>query len=187
MDAVLVKNADRMMMVATIVADGVQLSFADGCKGMIPFGDIDEINDATDLSGLELPNPYRMILNTVNGEHIEIPWDFARHYCDESYRSTVEAITMRGRRTLGERLRALRDSAGLTQEELAQAANIGRVTLVRLENGEQTPRGKTLAAIAEALGKRVSDVLVEPGSLVRQMLDGPAEHRPDPQAAAGRS
>ena len=187
MDAVLVKNADRMMMVANIVANGVQLSFADGCKGMIPCSDIDEINDATDLSGLELPNPYQMILNTVNGEHIEIPWDFARHYCDESYRSTVEAIAMRGRRTLGERLRTLRDSAGLTQEELARAANIGRVTLVRLENGEQTPRVMTLVAIAEALGKRVSDLLVEPASLVRQMLDGPAEHGPDSQSATGRS
>ena len=187
MDAVLVKNADRMMMAATIVADGVQLSFADGYKGMIPYSDIDEIDDATDLSSLELPNPYQMILNTVNGEHIEIPWDFARHYCDESYRSTIEAIAMGGRRTLGERLRALRDSAGLTQEELSRAANIGRVTLVRLENGEQTPRVKTLTAIAEALGKRVSDLLIEPESLVRRMLDGPAEHRSDPQAPAGLS
>ena len=171
MDAVLVRNADRMMMVATMVADGVQLSFADGCRGMIPYSDIDEIDDAKDLSGLELPNPYEMILNTVNGEHIEIPWDFARHYCDESYRPTVEAIAMRGRRTLGERLRALRDSAGLTQEELARGANIGRVTLVRLENGEQTPRVKTLTAIAEALGKRVSDLLVEPESSLRQMVE----------------
>ena len=171
MNAVLVTNADRMMMVATIVADGVQLSFADGCRGMIPYRDIDEIDDAKDLSGLELPNPYQMILNTVNGEHIEIPWDFARHYCDESYRPTVEAIAMRGRRTLGERLRALRDSAGLTQEELARAADIGRVTLVRLENGEQTPRVKTLTAIAEALGKRVSDLLVEPDSLLQPTLE----------------
>ena len=171
MDAVLVKNADRMMMVATIVAEGVRLSFADGCRGMIPYSDIDEISDAKDLSGLELPNPYEMILNTVNGEHIEIPWDFARHYCDESYRPTVEAIAMRGRRTLGERLRALRNSAGLTQEELARAANIGRVTLVRLENGEQTPRVKTLTAIAEALGKCVSDLLVEPESSLRQMVE----------------
>ena len=171
MDAGLVRNADRMMMVATMVADGVQLSFADGCKGMIPYSDLDEIDDAADLSGIELPNPYEMILNRVNGEHIEIPWDFARHYCDESYRPTVEAIAMRGRRTLGERLRALRDSAGLTQEELARAANIGRVTLVRLENGEQTPRVKTLTAIAEALGKRVSDLLVEPQSSLQQMFD----------------
>ena len=171
MIAVLVRNADRMMMVATIVAEGVQLSFADGCRGMIPYRDIDEIDDAKDLSGLELPNPYQMILNTVNGEHIEIPWDFARHYCDEAYRPTVEAIAMRGRRTLGERLRALRASAGLTQEELARAADVGRVTLVRLENGEQTPRVKTLAAIAEALGKRVSDLLVEPDSLLQQTLE----------------
>ena len=171
MNAVRAKKADRMMMVATIVAEGVQLSFADGCRGTTPYGDIDEVDDAKDLSGLELPNPYQMMLNMVNGEHIEIPWDFARHYCDESYRPTVEAIAMHGRRTLGERLRALRDSAGLTQEELARGANIGRVTLVRLKNGEQTPRIKTLTAIAEALGKRVSDLLVEPQSSSQQMFD----------------
>ena len=166
MEAVLVRNADRMMTVATIMADGVQLSFADGCKGMIPYSDIDDIDDATDLSGLELPNPYAMILNTVNGERIDIPWDFARHYCDESYRPTVEAIAMRGRRALGERLRALRDSAGLTQDELARAANIGRLTLVRIENGERTPKVKTFTAIADVLGKRVTDLLVEPESLL---------------------
>ena len=171
MDAVLVRNADRMMTVATIVAEGVQLSFADGCKGMIPYRDIDDVDDATDLSGLELPNPYEMILNTVNGERIDIPWDFARHYCDESYRPTVEAIAMRGRRTLGERLRALRDSAGLTQDELARAANIGRLTLVRIENGERTPKVKTLTAIADVLGKRVSDLLVEPEFLMPEMLE----------------
>ena len=156
-----------MMTIAAIMADGVQLSFADGCKGTIPYSDIARIAAATELSGLELPNPYEMILNTVDGERIEIPWDFARHYCDESYRPTVEAIAMRGRRTLGERIKALRNSSGLTQEELARAADIGRITLVRLENGEQTPRAKTLAAIADALGKRVSDLLVEPAALLR--------------------
>ena len=47
---------------------------------------------------LELPNPYEMVLETGRGERIEIPWDFARHYCDASYRPTVEAIAMRGGR-----------------------------------------------------------------------------------------
>jgi DNA-binding XRE family transcriptional regulator len=108
-----------------------------------------------------------MVLKTVRGERIEIPWDFARHYCDESYRPTVEAIAMRGRLTLGGRIRQFRESAGLTQEALAQAADIGRVTLVRLEKGEQTPRFKTLNAIAQALGRRVPEFLVEPELLPR--------------------
>ena len=74
---------------------------------------------------------------------------------------------MRGRQTLGERIRHYRESAGLTQEALARAADIGRVTLVRLEKGEQTPRFKTLEAISKALGIRVPEILVEPEFLLQ--------------------
>ena len=162
MNAVLVRNAERMMTFASLREDGVELHFADGCKGLVPFADVPEVRERVALSGVELPNPYEMILQTVDGEQVEIPWDFARHYCDESYRPTVEAIAMRGRQTLGERVRRLRESAGLTQEALAGAANVGRVTLIRIERGEQSPRYKTLAALAQALGKGVSELLVDP-------------------------
>ena len=162
MNAVLVRNAERMMTFASLREDGVELHFADGCKGLVPFADVPEVRERVALSGVELPNPYEMILQTVDGEQVEIPWDFARHYCDESYRPTVEAIAMRGRQTLGERVRRLRESAGLTQEALAGAANVGRVTLVRIERGEQSPRYRTLAALAQALGKGVSELLVDP-------------------------
>lgn len=167
-DTVLVKNANRMMMAASLLEDGIELSFADGCKGLIPFVDIPEIRQRAALSSLALPNPYKIVLDTVRGERVELPWDFARHYCDESYRPTVEAIAMRGRGTLGERIRRLRESAGSTQGALAGAANIGRVTLVRIENGEQTPRFKTLEAIAQALGIRVPELLLEPEWLSQQ-------------------
>jgi len=69
---------------------------------------------------------------------------------------------MQGRHTLGQRIRRLRSAAGLSQDALARAAGIGRVTLVRLEKGEQTPRYKTLAAIARALEVDVPDLLVGP-------------------------
>ena len=167
MDAVLVKNADRMMMTASLLEDGIELSFVDGSKGLIPFADVPEIEERGGLSSLELPNPYEMVLETARGERIEVPWDFARHYCDASYRPTIEAIAMRGRQTLGERIRQFRESAGLTQEALARAADIGRVTLVRLEKGEQTPRFKTLNAIAQALGIRVPELLIEPELLLQ--------------------
>ena len=167
MEAVLVKNANRMMTVASLLEDGIELSFADGSKGLIPYADVPEIKERAAVSSLELPNPYEMVLGTAYGEQVEIPWDFARHYCDASYRPTIEAIAMRGRQTVGERIRHFRESAGLTQEGLAQAADIGRVTLVRLEKGEQTPRFKTLDAIAKALGIRVPELLVEPEWLLK--------------------
>lgn len=168
MDVVLVKNADRMMTTAVLSDDGIELSFADGLKGLIPYGEVPEVKTREGVYGLELPNPYEMVLQTSRGEHVEIPWDFARHYCDATYRPTVEAIAALGRQTVGERIRRHRESAGFTQEALARAADIGRVTLVRLENGEQSPRFKTLKAVADALGMEAAHLLVEPEFLPRQ-------------------
>ena len=167
MDVVLVKNANRMMTTAILLDDGIELSFADGLKGLIPYAEVPEVNTREGIAGLELPNPYEMVLRSAGGESVEIPWDFARHYCDPSYRPTVEAIAALGRQTVGERVRRFRESAGLTQQALARAAEIGRVTLVRLENGEQSPRFKTLKAVADALGVDTPDLLVEPEFLPR--------------------
>ena len=165
-EAVLVRNANRMMTVASLRDDGIELSFADGFSGLIPYADVPEVGERAAVVSLELPNPYEMVLETGRGERVEIPWDFARHYCDASYRPTVEAIAMRGRQTLGGRIRRHRRSAGLTQEALARGADIGRVTLVRLEKGERTPRFKTLDALAGALGVPVSALLVDPEALL---------------------
>ena len=159
MDAVMVKNAERMMLSAALVEGGIGLTFADGCRGVVPFIDLPEVGERSGVHALELPNPYEMILTTALGERVELPWDFVRHYCDRSYRPMVEAIALQGRRTLGERVRRFRESAGLTQKALAKSAGIGRVTLVRLENGEQTPRYRTLEGIAESLGRPVRDLV----------------------------
>ena len=121
-DAVLVKKANRMMTVASLLEDGIELGFADGAKGLIPYSDLPEIGKRANLSTLELPNPYEMVLKTAQGATVEIPWDFARHYCDASYRPAVEAIAMRGRLTLGQRVRRLRNSAGLSQDALARCS-----------------------------------------------------------------
>ena len=160
-ESVLVNSANRMMTVARLLEDGIELNYADGARGLIPYSDLPEIGERAALSTLNLLNPYEMVLETTQGETLKIPWDFARHYCDASYRPAVEAMAMRGRHTLGQRIRRLRNAAGLSQDALAREAGIGRVTLVRLEKGEQTPRYKTLGAIARALGVDVSELLVE--------------------------
>ena len=110
----------------------IELNFADGLKGLIPYAELPEVKTREGISGLELPNPYEMVLRSAWGENVEIPWDFARYYCDAFYRPTVEAIAALGRQTVGERVRRVWESAGLSQEALARAANIGRVALVRL-------------------------------------------------------
>ena len=139
MDAVLVKNADRMMMAASVQDDGIALSFADGCKGVVPFAEFPEVRGRASLSAIELPNPYEMILETVAGERIEIPWDFARHYCDESYRPTVEAIAMQGRQTLGERSAASGSLRALPRRRLHAQPASAELPLYGLRTGSNRP------------------------------------------------
>jgi DNA-binding XRE family transcriptional regulator len=162
MNAVLVKNADRMMTSVRPAARGIEVRFADGRAGMIPFKAIPELRSPTLLDRVELPSPYEIVLYDAGGRAIEIPWDFARHYCDPSYQPRMEVVATAGRVSLGRRIRELREAAGMTQEEVANAAGIGRVTLVRIERGEQSPRYQTLVSLARALGLPLAQLIPAP-------------------------
>lgn len=159
-----VTNADRIMTEADIDRKGIQITFADQCTGVVPFADIPEIGHFDNLASVTLPNPYEVVLNSHGGEVVELPWDFVRHYCDPTYRPKAEGTGARGREALGKRIRRLREGARMTQQALASAAGLGRVTLVRIETGEQSPRYDTLQSIAQGLGRPVEDVLVERSS-----------------------
>ena len=162
MSTVKVVNADRMMIEVTAGQAGIGASFADGYSGTVPFGDIPEIGDRSRLHAVELPNPYEVILTTTDDEKVELPWDFVRHYCDQTYRPRMELIAAEGRQVLGARVRALRETAGFTQDSLAQTAGIGRATMIRLENGKHVPKLSTLKAIAGVLERPVEDLLTGP-------------------------
>ena len=157
---VLVRNADRMMTSAAARRDGIHLTFADGRSGVIPYADLPEIKHEADLKSIALPNPYELVLTDVRGQAFEVPWDFARHYCDPSYRPRVQAVAARGRQSMGDRVRQMRMDAGMTQGQLATAAGIGRITLVRLEKGEQSPRYETLVSLSRALGLPLAELLL---------------------------
>ncbi|MBI4332324.1 MAG: helix-turn-helix transcriptional regulator [Chloroflexi bacterium] len=154
-----VKHAERMMPHAAVTREGIELTFADGCKGVIPFSRIRDVGNPQDVAGIELPNPYQVSIRGLKGEVVELTWDFVRHYCDSAYRPRVEAVAAAGEQPLGNRVRAIPEAAEMTQSELATVAGIGRVTEVRIENGEQSPRYETLVAIARGLKRPVADLL----------------------------
>lgn len=58
-------------------------------------------------------------------------------------------------------LRIARKDAGLTQEQLANAADVDRTFVSMIERGERQPIIRVLFKVAEALG-------VSPGSLIDQ-------------------
>ena len=162
MTTALLANLDKMMTAARLLPEGIAVTFADGCVGVVPFTAMPDVTDPAAITGLSLPNAYELHLIADDGEHPEIPWDFARHYCDVSYRQRVETQVALAAQTLGGRIRQLRKDAGLSQDALARAAGIGRVTLVRIEKGEQIAKFKTLTAIAQALGAPTVEMLAGP-------------------------
>ena len=159
MATALVKNADRMMLTAALLTEGIEIAFADGRAGFIPFRDLPEIAAGGGAAGLELPNPYTIVALLAGGDHTEIPWDFARHYCDRSYRPRVEAVARQGRSIMARRIREQRVRTGLSLVELAQRSSVETDILARIESGVHSPRLDTLSDIAHALGLTLEDLL----------------------------
>jgi transcriptional regulator with XRE-family HTH domain len=63
------------------------------------------------------------------------------------------------RRLLGEAVRAKRKEAGLSQEKLAEKADLSTVFISRIERGRESPTVDNLVKIARALGVRVRDLV----------------------------
>ena len=61
--------------------------------------------------------------------------------------------------TVGERIKAARISAKMTQAELAKKLEISYVVISQYENGKRNPKLETLQKIADALEVPVSDLL----------------------------
>lgn len=59
---------------------------------------------------------------------------------------------------VGQTIRRLREARHLSQVALAKRANVGRVTLVRIEQGTQDPTVTTLERLAKALRVNVRDL-----------------------------
>ena len=96
MSTVKVANADRMIIAVVPGGKGIDATFADGSQGTVPFKDIPEVGDHSNLKSVELPNPYEVILTTPQNEQVELPWDFVRHYCDHTYQPRMEMIASLG-------------------------------------------------------------------------------------------
>ncbi|MGP0103601.1 MAG: helix-turn-helix domain-containing protein [Solirubrobacteraceae bacterium] len=72
--------------------------------------------------------------------------------------------------TLGRALRALRDRAGLTQEQLASRVEVGATYVSQVENGHRGVRWHTLLHFLSALGvdlHQLADAIAEVETLDR--------------------
>ncbi len=155
---VYVKGADRMITAARLVPEGVYVRFADEREGTIPLADLALTRAPRRVT---VPRPHALRIHLSHGAAVELPWDFARHYADREYRAASESAAANGRALLAERVRALRAERGMTQDTLAATAGISRVSVTRIETGDQLPRYRTLLALAQALAVPIHRLLLE--------------------------
>ncbi len=76
-------------------------------------------------------------------------------------REQARARTLIVLRPFGDRVRGLRERSGMSQGELAQRSGIHRVTINRVEAGQQDIGASHLPRLAEALGVEVGDLYGE--------------------------
>lgn len=152
-----VKGAERMITAARLGRDGLYVRFADEQEGVVPVADL---RLAGTPEYVTVPRPHVVEIHLADGGVEELPWDFIRHFVDERHREVADRAAARGRHLMGTRLRALRSGKGVTQEELAAASGMSRVSIARIETGRQLPRYQTLVALAEALELPIERLLV---------------------------
>lgn len=68
-------------------------------------------------------------------------------------------VVQKHRRLLGEAVRARRKEAGVSQEKLAEKADLSTVFISRIERGVESPSVDNLVKISKALGVRVRDLV----------------------------
>lgn len=153
-----VKDAERMITRARLTRRGIFVRFADDQEGLIP---LEELKLEAEPQEIQLPSPYLLELHLKDGRREELPWDYVRAFADPEYRARAQEEDRRGKRLLGERLKRLRGETGLSQEALAAKSGISRVTIARLEAGEQDPHYETLLALARGLGLPLERLLVD--------------------------
>lgn len=76
-------------------------------------------------------------------------------------RTTLPEHVLERRRALGRRIFELRRSAGLSQDQLADAIGMERRSIQRYESGERDPRFSDLVRIADAMGVTVEALVCE--------------------------
>lgn len=144
-------------------SDRLRVEFADGLVGEVTWErlGIDErtrkrlvLRSATVGSGSRTVD-----LLTREGERFEIDSAAVRAILDPAFAGGVDEATRRSERAVGKRIRAARETAGMTQTALADRIGVDQAVISRLERGRHRPRLDTLTRVAKGLGLDIAELL----------------------------
>ena len=119
-----------------------------------------ECDDGTDVRTVDV-NRGRFFFEVTqaSGKKYEVPWDRVLHEAEAAYPYFRGRLSMKRPSEIGRKIKELRETKGLTQDQLARAAGLLRPNLARIEAGKHRPTMDTLEKIAAALKVPVVDLI----------------------------
>jgi len=84
--------------------------------------------------------------------------------------SAILALVERLYEQFGQRLRGLREDAGLTQDQVAERVSLKRTSITNIESGRQHIALHQLFLLAAAVGKSPAELLPDTGPALQELL-----------------
>jgi DNA-binding XRE family transcriptional regulator len=111
-----------------------------------------ECDDGTDVRTVDVDRGrFFFEVTQASGKKYEVPWDRVLHEAEASYPYFRGRLSIKRPLEIGKKIKELRETKGLTQDQLAGAAGLLRPNLARFEAGKHRPTMDTLEKIAAAL------------------------------------
>jgi transcriptional regulator with XRE-family HTH domain/Zn-dependent peptidase ImmA (M78 family) len=104
-------------------------------------------------------SPFEITVPAAHDRELEIPWSTIRVLTDRDFSRYFAATAEEDARRIGLRIRALRESRGISSKELAERAGIAPQSLSRIENGRHDVVLTTLQRILAAMGCSLRDLV----------------------------
>jgi DNA-binding XRE family transcriptional regulator len=117
--------------------------------------------DEAQWGNMRIGETHDYLLVPVGDGVTEIPWDRIRAVADAEFRRHLSVQASASRQRVADRLGQLRRARGLTQQAVAEAANLPRRTISQMENGQSSPSYETLSRMLAALGCSMEDLALD--------------------------
>jgi DNA-binding XRE family transcriptional regulator len=145
---------DRLLVVRFARLDSVLwVQFGDGLERAVRWSDLPFARELGLVPVTASPGlgGESIVLADDAGTEITVSAASLRACLDEQYRATLESEDDRERKVVGARIRAVRETAGLSQVELSRRSGMAQESLSRIETGRRDPRLGTLRRMAKGL------------------------------------
>jgi len=153
---------DRVLAARFSALDSVLwIQFGDGLERAVRWSDLlfarrlgfKPVAASTELGGESV------VLADETGRDIDVSASSLRAFFDEEYLTKLASEDDRERKMVGARIRAVRESASLSQQQLSRRSGIAQESLSRIETGCRDPRLGTLQRLAKGLGLSLEQLM----------------------------